>query len=79
MLNPKKENLAYGFLKPEYPFKDMSIVKGKVVGKFQNTFMELLLKIVIKTNVTKKLIEFIFLAICTTTKPDFNIVHKIRQ
>ena len=21
MLNPKKDNLAYGFLKPEYPFK----------------------------------------------------------
>ena len=55
----------------------MSIVRGDVVGKFQNTFMELILKIIIKTNVTKKLIEFIFLSICTTANPDFSIVHKI--
>ena len=55
----------------------MSIVRGNVVGKFQNTFMELILKIVIKNRCYKKLIEFIFLSICTTANPDFSIVHKI--
>ena len=30
MLNPKKDNLAYGFLKPEYPFK-LQIDRGQII------------------------------------------------
>ena len=53
----------------------MSTVRGNVSRKVQYTVMDLILKIVIKTNTgsgnTTNVNELIFLGICTTAEPDF--------
>ena len=51
----------------------MSTVRGNVIRKVQYTVMDLILKIVIKTNTgnTTNVNELIFLGICTTAEPDF--------
>ena len=53
----------------------MSTVRGNVIRKVQYTVLDLILKIVIKTNNTANVNELIFLGICTTAEPDFGIVY----